>query len=109
MKVLRLYTEPDIRQQRKVGYLNLPQLIYLSNVIQKFCTEAITWRLLLSPHVLAFSGLSVDVFDAETTLCLVSPWMQYGNIMAYLKENPDHDRLLSASVTYRSFGVEKKL
>ncbi|KAJ7802914.1 kinase-like domain-containing protein, partial [Mycena leptocephala] len=43
--------------------------------------EALIWRQLTHPNVLPFFG----VYYLETRLCLVSPWMENGNIMKFLE------------------------
>ena len=47
------------------------------------------WRTLQNPFVLSLHGWCT--IDDE--VYLVSPWMENGNIMAFLENNPTHDRL----------------
>jgi serine/threonine protein kinase len=67
--------------------------------IQEFSREALIWRQLSHPNVLPFFGL----YYLENRLCLVSPWMENGNMMEFLtNENPDlTDRLSLVSVLRR--------
>ena len=44
-------------------------------------------------NILPFYGVSTTVSD----FCLVFPWYENGNIMKYLKENPDANRFKLAS------------
>lgn len=60
--------------------------------IQQFGREALIWRQLCHPNLLPFFG----VYYTEKRLCLVSPWMESGNVMQYLrKQSPDINRCLS--------------
>ncbi|KAJ6551314.1 kinase-like domain-containing protein [Mycena capillaripes] len=52
-------------------------------VLKEFSREALIWRQLCHPNVLPFFGL----YHLENRLCLVSPWMEYGNIMKFLAKN----------------------
>lgn len=42
-------------------------------------------------HILPFYGVSIDAFHPYPTL--VSPWMENGDIMNYIKEHPEVERL----------------
>ncbi|KAF7347164.1 PINc domain-containing protein [Mycena venus] len=48
----------------------------------KFCREALVWKELHHPHILPFLGIE-DSFPSS--LCMVSPWMEHGTVLAYLK------------------------
>ncbi|KAJ7578066.1 kinase-like domain-containing protein [Mycena floridula] len=63
-------------------------------LLQTFIGEAIVWRELSHPNVLAFHG--IHLWPSDGRMCLVSPWMEKGNLVSYLKENLDADRLLLA-------------
>ncbi|KAH7923281.1 kinase-like protein, partial [Leucogyrophana mollusca] len=57
-----------------------------------YSKEAVLWAQLSSPYVLPFCG----VYCADEPCpraCLVSPWMDNGNLPRYLKENPKTNRL----------------
>ncbi|KAK0487229.1 kinase-like domain-containing protein [Armillaria novae-zelandiae] len=58
--------------------------------VRDFCQEALVWRQLCHPNVLPFLGVSKTLFAPRH--CLISPWMNNGNIMSYLQVHPDHDR-----------------
>ena len=47
------------------------------------CKEALLWKQLVHPHVLPFLGLDVGSFPGF--ICMVSPWMQHGTIVAYIQ------------------------
>ena len=58
--------------------------------LQAFSREAVTWAHLSHPNILPLYGICH--FDSQVGL--VSPWMENGTIMVYLKKNPDANRLL---------------
>ncbi|TDL21786.1 kinase-like protein [Rickenella mellea] len=68
------------------------RVLKLSNVTQEFAHEAVIWRQLKHPNILPFYGVfkGDELFDR---LCLVSPWMDAGNVIDYLNVHPDSDRL----------------
>ncbi|KAJ7138852.1 kinase-like domain-containing protein [Mycena filopes] len=72
VKVMRLFQEADI-----------------TLVLKGFSREAIIWRQLCHPNLLPFFGLCYR----DMRLCLVSPWMENGNIMEYLSKHPGVARL----------------
>ncbi|KAF8183770.1 kinase-like domain-containing protein, partial [Mycena galopus ATCC 62051] len=45
--------------------------------------EALLWKDLHHPHILPFLGIDRDSFPPS--LCMVSPWMEHGTVMNYLK------------------------
>jgi serine/threonine protein kinase len=55
---------------------------------QAFIREAIIWRSFNHPNVLPFYG----IYHWNNRFTLVSPWMENGNIVQYLKNNPDAKR-----------------
>ncbi|KAF9254232.1 kinase-like protein [Marasmius fiardii PR-910] len=78
LKVVRAFRRSDIK-------------LILKNYMQ----EAIIWRQLDHPNVLPFMG--IYYLDKEQKrLCLVSPWMERGNLVDFMKASPnlvDHDLL----------------
>ncbi|KAG6818581.1 hypothetical protein H0H93_003796 [Arthromyces matolae] len=67
------------------------QIAYMLKQISK---EAILWGQLSHPNILSIFGL----FNFASRVCLVSLWMENGNIKAYLELNPDVDRTLLTNV-----------
>ncbi|KAK0222060.1 kinase-like domain-containing protein [Armillaria fumosa] len=63
--------------------------IFEPGVKADFCQEALVWRQLHHPNVLPFLGVSKTLFTPR--YCLISPWMDNGNIMSYLQVHPDHN------------------
>ncbi|KAJ7768228.1 kinase-like domain-containing protein [Mycena metata] len=67
LKIVRLFDDSDIKA-----------------VLKDFTREALVWRQLCHPNLLPFFGL----YYIDSRLCLVSPWMEKGNIMQFLKQEP---------------------
>ncbi|KAJ7719008.1 hypothetical protein B0H16DRAFT_1796267, partial [Mycena metata] len=64
VKIMRIFREDEV-----------------AAVLKEFGREALIWRQLCHPNLLPFFGL----YKIEDKLCLVSPWMENGNIMQYLR------------------------
>ncbi|KAJ6554016.1 kinase-like domain-containing protein [Mycena vulgaris] len=56
-----------------------------SRIRLTFCREALVWRELHHPNILRFIGISRESFPAS--LCMVSPWMEHGTVLEYLKSH----------------------
>ncbi|KAH8829901.1 kinase-like domain-containing protein [Flagelloscypha sp. PMI_526] len=78
LKVLRVFVVSDPDKRKKS--------------IQTFLDEAIIWRHLRHPNILPFLGISQDAFAPRTSTCFVSSFMANGDLMQFLKRNPEHDR-----------------
>ncbi|KAF7343706.1 Adenylate cyclase [Mycena sanguinolenta] len=52
----------------------------------EFYHEALIWRQLSHPNLLPFFGL-YHLEDTKSRLCLISPWMENGDITRYLKND----------------------
>ncbi|KAJ7040995.1 kinase-like domain-containing protein [Mycena alexandri] len=65
VKIMRVFQEEDV-----------------AAVLKQFGREALIWRQLCHPNLLPFFGL----YYIENRLCLVSPWMENGNVMQYLQK-----------------------
>ncbi|KAJ7205761.1 kinase-like domain-containing protein, partial [Mycena pura] len=73
VKIMRLFRNNDIQA-----------------VLKEFGREALIWRQLCHPNLLPFFGL----YYLDNRLCLVSPWMENGNILEFLGREPANtDRL----------------
>ncbi|KAG6816780.1 hypothetical protein H0H87_003043 [Tephrocybe sp. NHM501043] len=64
----------------------------LQHVLKQFSKEVILWGQLSHTNVLPIYGL----FHFKNRLCIVSPWMQNGDIVTFLRLNPKVDRLALA-------------
>ncbi|KAJ7588153.1 hypothetical protein C8J56DRAFT_785516 [Mycena floridula] len=71
VKVARVFRNDDIQRFLKVFY-----------------TEAILWSQLSHPNVLPLYGIYYLDNAEASRLCLVSPWMDNGNIVDFLKDAP---------------------
>ncbi|KAK0209773.1 kinase-like domain-containing protein [Armillaria fumosa] len=80
IKILHIFMDNGIEERNRM--------------IKDFCHEVLVWRNLYHPSILPFLGVSRDLF--APSFCLISPWMEYGNIMACLKERPQQIQWLTA-------------
>ncbi|KAJ8083200.1 Rho guanine nucleotide exchange factor [Marasmius tenuissimus] len=55
----------------------------LDALFKEYLREAIVWRQLNHPNVLPFLGIFYLKDDSQ--FCLISPWMDHGNLLQYLK------------------------
>ncbi|THU78891.1 kinase-like protein, partial [Dendrothele bispora CBS 962.96] len=69
----------------------------VEKLVKEFLKEAILWRQLDHPNVLPFLGLYF-LDTSKQRVCLISPWMENGNLTQYLKKNPQGstDRVILA-------------
>ncbi|KAF9259586.1 hypothetical protein L218DRAFT_874307 [Marasmius fiardii PR-910] len=79
LKVLRVHIAETERKRQKI--------------IADFCQEALVWTQLCHPNIIPLLGVNTTLFSSSFSL--VSPWMVNGDIITFLKENPDHDKLQS--------------
>ncbi|KAK0493621.1 kinase-like domain-containing protein [Armillaria luteobubalina] len=80
IKVLRVFMDNGVEERNRM--------------IKDFCREALVWRNLYHPSILPFLGVSRHLF--APSFCLISPWMEYGNIMTCLEERPQQIQRLTA-------------
>ncbi|KAF9256314.1 kinase-like protein [Marasmius fiardii PR-910] len=66
---------------------------YLNSDVEKLCKgylrEAIVWRQLEHPNLLPFLG--IYYLENDQQLCLISPWMERGNLVQYVRSTPRED------------------
>ncbi|KAK1218197.1 hypothetical protein PQX77_019135 [Marasmius sp. AFHP31] len=70
LKVVRVYVASDVQQ-----------------LVNAYTQEAIVWRQLKHPNLLPFVGM-YRLNESEGRLCLVSPWMEQGNLPTFLQNTP---------------------
>ncbi|KAJ7895485.1 kinase-like domain-containing protein [Mycena olivaceomarginata] len=70
------------------GLVGGQTMIPVLTFVQEFGREAVIWRQLCHPNLLPFFGM----YHLENRLCLVSPWMENGNVMEFLKKEPPQHR-----------------
>ncbi|KAL0563397.1 Rho guanine nucleotide exchange factor, partial [Marasmius crinis-equi] len=80
LKVVKVYLMSDVQQ-----------------LLKEYMQEAIVWQQLRHPNVLPFVGMYY-LEESQGQLCLVSPWMEQGNLVVFLKNTPSElvDRVLLA-------------
>ena len=63
--------------------------------LQRFCKEVLVAKQVQNDYVLAIAG--VQIIDKEFHLCIVSEWMENGNMHTFLEDNlvPDCAQLVS--------------
>ncbi|KAH8101101.1 kinase-like domain-containing protein [Cristinia sonorae] len=66
-----------LKRPRVEAYAHQSQTLQAS-----FCRESFMWRRLRHRHVLPFLGVSEDAF--HSSICMVIPWMENGNIRSYM-------------------------
>ena len=66
-----------------VGFIKLTQ-----PVLQNFASEAVIWQQFSHPNILPFFGV-FHVPDKIPRVCLVSPWLEEGNVVEFLNRNGD--------------------
>ncbi|KAG6915005.1 hypothetical protein DXG01_013931 [Tephrocybe rancida] len=71
----------------------------------QFSKEVILWGQLSHRNILPIYGL----YRFKQRLCIVAPWMENGDITAYLKLNPATDRRSLASTSYSTLDVANGL
>ncbi|KAJ7588097.1 kinase-like domain-containing protein, partial [Mycena floridula] len=71
VKVARVFLDGDVQQ-----------------FVKAFYTEAILWGQLSHPNVLPLYGIYYLDSEDRSQLCLVSPWMENGNIVEFLRKAP---------------------
>ncbi|KAK1218791.1 hypothetical protein PQX77_018501 [Marasmius sp. AFHP31] len=78
----------------------------VKNLIKGYMREAILWKQLRHPNLLPFIGMYY-LDEGRNQLCLISPWMDRGDLTRYLKntlrENVDHLSLaydIAAGLSY---------
>jgi Protein tyrosine and serine/threonine kinase len=54
------------------------------NRFQNLLREFMTWQQLSHPNILPFYGIHFLEEPLETRFCLVSPWMEHGNVVEFL-------------------------
>lgn len=72
-----------------------------NDAFQDYSREAILWGHLSHPNILPFYGVYY-LDDEYRRICLVSPWMENGNINEYLRTFPFAPRYLLVSNVFPS-------
>ena len=100
VKALRFSPYDDRSKTTKVTIPFFCQFSRISmgahNRLQRLCKEVLLWKRLNHPNVLPFYGASMS----DNRFCMVSPWMDSGNIIGYSRKNPEANRLRLVSLVY---------
>lgn len=95
VKRMRCYLRQTEEQRETNLKVGLSKLILSSRLIETttkaMCKEALIWSHLEHPNLLPFCGIKRELLPFS--LCLVSPWMEAGNIMDYLGSMRPDDRV----------------
>ena len=71
--------------------------------IQQLSKETIIWRHLAHPNLLPLYGVSTSIRIpglGSPSPCLVSPWMENGNIRDFARKNPTFNRFDLVSISH---------
>ena len=83
IKVVWLYVPQKLDEPYRVSTILSARCsdYMLRNQTQRFCKEVVTWKHLRHQNILPLLGATMR----DNRLCLVSEWMDQGNINDYLK------------------------
>ncbi|KAK0440035.1 kinase-like domain-containing protein [Desarmillaria tabescens] len=76
LKVLRIFQVTEAEKKR---------------LLKELCREAVMWKQLKHKNILPFIG--VDITSFPNKFCLISPWMNNGNLIKFLESHKTHNRL----------------
>ncbi|KAJ7269803.1 hypothetical protein C8J57DRAFT_1066459, partial [Mycena rebaudengoi] len=89
--VRTFHRDADLRRIRLVSLFSVKSSNSESNgILQQFCREALVWQHLQHLHILPLIGIDRDSFPPS--LCMVSPWMEHGTVLKYLKRPRESKR-----------------
>ncbi|KAF9446619.1 kinase-like protein [Macrolepiota fuliginosa MF-IS2] len=94
VKVIKLYQKSHIMTALKAS--SILSHVFPTRLLtrkQVFLKEAAIWRQLQHPNLLPFYGV-YHLDDSHGRICLISPWMENGAIVEYLRVHPGVKRLL---------------
>lgn len=87
LKIVRAYRDSQMHQ-----------------LLKAFSREAVLWGQLSHSNLLPFYGI-YRLEDTHRRICLVSPWMEHGNVNDFLEKEPDFPRIylisdIAAGIAY---------
>ncbi|KAJ3560055.1 hypothetical protein NP233_g11083 [Leucocoprinus birnbaumii] len=88
-----IYSGVFHRQRLCIKVVKLRQKSYMDKAVKAFLKEGVTWGQINHPNVLPFYGI-YRLQDKYNRLSLVSPWLENGNVNAFLENNQTANRLL---------------
>ncbi|CAL1712423.1 unnamed protein product [Somion occarium] len=97
------------QKDRKVALKRLRIFLTTSDVgkaklRRNFYREAILWAHCRHPHVLPFLGLNTTIF--RSGMCMVSPWMEHGNVCDYVRQHPQDRSMVDSWICEIALGLE---
>ena len=91
IKQLRIKTRDELDKVFRVSAAReRPRHIRLRST-QQLCREVLVWKRLSHPNVLPLLGVSVS--KDPQYFRIISEWMPNGNVMEYVRSNPEANRL----------------
>jgi len=99
IKHLRVRTKDKFDNAFKVGNQNQPMHCSCLLSTKQLCWEVLIWKRLSHPNVLPLLGVSVS--RDPQYFRIVSEWMPNGNVMEYIRSNPQTNRLRLVSPAIR--------
>jgi len=88
VKVMKVYQRSDLDKLLKVLFNRWWFTDSAKPNLQAFSSEAVLWRQLSHPNILPFYGI-YRLDRSIQRLCLMAPWMENGNVVEFLRENPE--------------------
>jgi serine/threonine protein kinase len=73
-----------------IRYYNISAEDELEDVKKRFYGEVVVWKRLIHRNIVPFLGVAAS--SDPIPLCMVSPWMENGELRKYLGETPEADR-----------------
>ena len=100
VKVLRVYSDSDIRQIEEVGHWRSSlsrSILTTDRVLQMFYWEIVAWRTLHHPNILPLLGATMS----EDRFAMVSEWMPNGTINEFVTKNVNANRFELVRFSFR--------
>jgi len=91
VKEMRVTTQDDFVKIRKVRFPVSHRDTVSTTTSQRFCKEVVLWSTLSHPNIVKLVGVQEDVKSRQ--FAIVSEWMSRGNIMEFVENNHDANRL----------------
>ena len=91
LKIIRVTQQDDFSEIKKVCYSRMHPANNISCDLQRFCKEVLVAKQVNNDNVLAIEG--VYMVDESKLLCIVSEWMEFGNLRNFLNGNEVADRV----------------
>lgn len=107
IKRIRVFlSNDDTNKLYKVRHIHIFEVasnVCTDTCLQRFYREALIWRQLRHPHILAFMGIDQDALSGRGSLSMVSSWMTRGTLMQYLKRAGLSDAIDHHALVRRHF------